>query len=149
MAKKIFTLLAEATIKAATKAKICNFIFPKQDLNIVAHELLCHQLCYKSCTLGYRCSFRKASLIINFQKSLNHPHSTITLSLFNADGSVHQTSKSKLAQIFKSKSNEENTEASKGNTVYVVDLMELMQMVMAIPETFADLAFKLISILAN
>ena len=80
---------------------------------------------------------------------MNHPHSTITLSLFNADGSVRQTSKSKLAQIFKSKSNEENTEASKGNTVYVVDLMELMQMVMAIPETFADLAFKLISILAN
>ena len=48
-----------------------------------------------------------------------------------------------------SKSNEENADASKGNTMYVVDLMALMQVVTAIPEIFEDLALNLIFILFN
>ena len=48
-----------------------------------------------------------------------------------------------------SKSDKENTTASKENTVYVVDLMELMRVVTPISESFEDLALKLISILPN
>ena len=73
------------------------------------------------------------------KKALNDLLSTVQLSLFSADGSVHQTSKNKLGQILKSKSNEENTDASKGSTMYVVDLMALMQVVTVIPGTFEDL----------
>ena len=80
---------------------------------------------------------------------MNDLLSTVQLSLFTADGSVRQTSKNKLGQILKSKSNEENTDASKGSTMYVVDLMALMQVVTVIPGTFEDLVLKLISILPN
>ena len=59
---------------------------------------------------------------------------------------MRQTVKNKLAQILKSKSNETNTEASKGKAIYV-DLMVMMRVVTAIPETFKDLALKLMSIL--
>ena len=83
------------------------------------------------------------------KKALNDLLSTVQLSLFSADGSVRQTSKNKLGQILKSKSNEENTDASKGSTMYVVDLMALMQVVTVIPGTFEDLVLKLISILPN
>ena len=48
-----------------------------------------------------------------------------------------------------SKSNKENADASEENTMYVVDLMALMRVVMAIPETFEDLALMLTSILPN
>ena len=48
-----------------------------------------------------------------------------------------------------SKSNEENTNASKVNTTYVIDLMARMRVVMAIPENFENLALKLISTLPN
>ena len=48
-----------------------------------------------------------------------------------------------------SKSNEENTDTSKEDTMYVVDLMALMRVVTTIPETFEDLALKLTSILPN
>ena len=83
------------------------------------------------------------------KKALNDLLSTVQLSLFSADGSVRQTSKNKLGQILKSKSNEENTDASKGSTMYVVDLMALMQVVTVIPGTFEDLVLKLISVLPN
>ena len=46
--------------------------------------------------------------------------------MFNADGSVRQPSKNKLTQILMPKSNEQNKDVSKGNTMYVVDLMALM-----------------------
>ena len=46
--------------------------------------------------------------------------------MVNADGSVRQPSKNKLTQILMSKSNEQNKDVSKGNTMYVVDLMALM-----------------------
>lgn len=42
-----------------------------------------------------------------------------------------------LASIFMTKSNEENTDASKENSI--VNLMALMRVLMAIPETFEDL----------
>ena len=54
--------------------------------------------------------------------------------------------KNKLASKLLSKSNEENTEASKESTTYIFDLMALMRVVMAIPEIFEDLALKLILI---
>ena len=57
--------------------------------------------------------------------------------------------KNKQAPIIMSKSNEENTNASKVNTTYVIDLMALMRMVMAIPENFENLVLKLISFLPN
>ena len=47
--------------------------------------------------------------------------------------------KNKLALIFISKSNEENTDTLKENTTYVVDLMALVRVVMVILETFEDL----------
>ena len=47
--------------------------------------------------------------------------------------------KNRLALIFISKSNEENTDTLKENTTYVVDLMALMRVVMVILETFEDL----------
>ena len=60
-----------------------------------------------------------------------------------------KTSKNKLDPMLISKSDKENTTASKENTVYVVDLMELMRVVTPISESFEDLALKLISILPN
>ena len=48
-----------------------------------------------------------------------------------------------------SKSDQENTTAFKENTVYVVDLMELMRVMTPISESFEDLALKLISFLSN
>ena len=60
-----------------------------------------------------------------------------------------KTSKNKLDPMLISKSDKENTTASKENTVYVVDLMELMRVVTPISESFEDLALQLISILPN
>ena len=48
-----------------------------------------------------------------------------------------------------SKSNEENTDASKENKTTVFNLIALMRARMAIPEIFEDLGLKLISILPN
>ena len=80
---------------------------------------------------------------------LNHSLATAPVSLFDNDGSARKTSKNKLALILMSKSNKENADASEENTMYVVDLMALMRVVMAIPETFEDLALMLTSILLN
>ena len=80
---------------------------------------------------------------------LNHSLATAPVSLFDTDGSARKTSKNKLAPILMSKSNKENADASEENTMYVVDLMALMRVVMAIPETFEDLALMLTSILPN
>ena len=85
--------------------------------------------------------------IIDFGKALEYPLSTVPLSLCNANGSMRKTNKSKLSQIIMSKSNEEVTDASKENTVYIVDLMALIRVITEIPNTFEDLAIKLISIL--
>ena len=60
-----------------------------------------------------------------------------------------KTNKNKLDPMLISKSDKENTTASKENTAYVVDLMELMQVVTPISESFEDLALKLILILSN
>ena len=136
--KKIFTLLAEATIKTATKDKMCNSYFQSK----ASISLL---MSFVVTTLAIN-SLLQATVIVFKKFSLNHPFSTVALSLFNADGSVRQTVKNKLAQILKSKSNETNTEASKGKAIYV-DLMVMMRVVTAIPETFKDLALKLMSIL--
>ena len=62
---------------------------------------------------------------------------------------MYKASKNKLGPMLISKSDKENTTASKENTVYVVDLMELMRVVTPISESFEDLALKLISILPN
>ena len=60
-----------------------------------------------------------------------------------------KTSKNKLDPMLISKSDKENTTAFKENTVYVVDLMELMRVMTPISEYFEDLALKLISFLSN
>ena len=60
-----------------------------------------------------------------------------------------KTSKNKLDPILISKSDKEKTTAFKENTVYVVDLMELMRVMTPISESFEDLALKLISFLSN
>ena len=69
--------------------------------------------------------------------------------LLNVDGSVCKTNKNKLDPMLISKSDKENTTASKENTAYVVDLMELMRVVTPISESFEDLALKLILTLSN
>ena len=46
-----------------------------------------------------------------------------------------------------SRSNEENADALRGNTMYIVDLMALMRVVTAILKIFEDLVLKLTSIL--
>ena len=60
-----------------------------------------------------------------------------------------KTSKNKLDPMLISKSDKENTTAFKENTVYVVDLMELMRVMTPISESFEDLALKLMSFLSN
>ena len=60
-----------------------------------------------------------------------------------------KTSKNKLDPVLISKSDKEKTTAFKENTVYVVDLMELMRVMTPISESFEDLALKLISFLSN
>ena len=58
--------------------------------------------------------------MIDFEEALNHSISTVPLSIFNADESVCKASKKILASIFMSKSNEENTDASKENTTLLI-----------------------------
>ena len=58
--------------------------------------------------------------MIDFEEALNHSISTVPLSIFNADESVRKASKKILASIFMSKSNEENTDASKENTTLLI-----------------------------
>ena len=123
VAKKTLTLLAKATIKVAANDTMYDFYFQSKDSSLSS---LMSFFVYKSFTLGYSCSFRKASPMINFEETLNHPLSNVPLTLFNADGSVYMASKNKLAAILMSNSNEENTCTSKENTSNVVDLMALM-----------------------
>ena len=52
-----------------------------------------------------------------------------------------------MASILMSRSNEENADAFRGNTMYIVDLMALMRVVTAILKTLEDLVLKLTSIL--
>ena len=65
----------------------------------------------------------------------------------NADRSVHDKSWNKLAEILMSTTNEEKTDTSKENTVYVVDLIVLIPLVTAILKTFLHLVLKLITAL--
>ena len=65
----------------------------------------------------------------------------------NADRSVHDKSWNKLAEILMSTTNEEKTDTSKENTVYVVDLIALIPLVTAILKTFLHLVLKLITAL--
>ena len=71
------------------------------------------------------------------------------MSFFAITLTVCKTSKNKLDPILISKSDKEKTTAFKENTVYVVDLMELMRVMTPISESFEDLALKLISFLSN
>ena len=80
---------------------------------------------------------------------MKHAPFTVPLILFNANGSVRKTSQNRLAPTFMSKSNDKNTDASKENKTYVVDLMALMRVVTPIQKTSEDLALKLIPILPN
>ena len=82
--------------------------------------------------------------MIRFDEALDRPLFTVPLSLFNANQEKEQTGSDAYVQ-----SNEENTDASKENTTYVVDLVALMRVVMAIPENFENLALKLMSNLPN
>ena len=145
-AQNILTLLAKATIKVVANDTMCDFYFQSKDSSLSS---LMSFFVYRSFTLGYSCSFRKASPMINFEETLNHPLSNAPLTLFNADGSVCMASKNKLAAILMSNSNEEKTCTSKENTSNVVDLMALMRVVAAIPEKFEDFAFKLRAIFPN
>ena len=99
--------------------------------------------------INLQLQFLKGFSKFDFKKVLNHSLVTAPVSLFDTDGSARKTSKNKLAPILMSKSNKENADASEENTMYVVDLMALMRVVMAIPETFEDLALMLTSILPN
>lgn len=87
----------------------------------------------------------KASKVIDFEKALTYPLSDVPLSLCNADGSMRKTSKSKLANKILSQSNEQTHAVEKEHTVYIVDLMALVRVISEIPETFEDLALKVIS----
>ena len=53
---------------------------------------------------------------------------------------MSQASKSTLAQILMFKSNKENTDASKENTMYVDDIMTLIQVTRALPERLQELS---------
>ena len=69
-AKKILTLPTEATIKAAAKNKI-DFYSQNKYLNLIAHELHCHHLSYKSFTLDYRCKFWKSFFLVTCNTAFN------------------------------------------------------------------------------
>ena len=143
LAKKTFTPLTEATIKAAAKGKMSDFYFLNNVLDLMSYELLCHQPYYESFTFSHGCSFCKASPMIDFEEALNHLLSIVPLSLLNVYGSVCKKSKNKRNPILMSKSDNENADASKEN------LMAMMRVVTSISESFEDLALKLISILPN
>ena len=53
---------------------------------------------------------------------------------------MHKASKSTLAQILMFKSNKENTDASKENTMYVDDIMALIQVTTAVSERLQELS---------
>ena len=59
---------------------------------------------------------------------------------------MRKGSKSRLAQILMSKWNEENTDASKENTVHVNDIMALIQVTTVVPETLQELSWYRLSL---
>ena len=104
--------------------------------NVEVNRDILARLMYLSCT---------ESKVIDFKAALEYPLSDLPLSLCNADGTMRKTSKSKLANLILSTSNDQNHEAEKESTAYVVDLMALVRLMKEIPETFEELALKILS----
>ena len=81
---------------------------------------------------------------IDFEKALTHPLSEVPLSLCNADGSMRKTNKSKLAKNILSRIIEESSDFNKIHTAFIVDFMALVRTMSQLPETFEELALKLV-----
>ena len=64
------------------------FLFPKQWPWSCRSWAALSQPFYKSVTISYSCSFRKAFPVINFEETLKHALFTVPLILLNASGSV-------------------------------------------------------------
>ena len=82
---------------------------------------------------------------IDFEKALQYPLSPVPLSLCNADGTMRKTNKCDLMKlILQSTNNAEAPKIKEQNSVYIIDLMAAIRTVREIPDTFQDLAFKII-----
>ena len=89
-------------------------------------------------------SIRKGR-VVDFEKALEYPLSTVPLNIPNADGTMRKTNKSELAKvILGNATNEVSTESTLENTVYIVDLISLIRTLRYIPETFEDLIFRVL-----
>ena len=70
------------------------------------------------------------------------------LALCNADGSMRKTNKSNLGKKVLSRLTDETTQVFQtGSTAVIVDFMALVRTITQVPDTFEDLAMKLISFL--
>ena len=70
------------------------------------------------------------------------------LALCNADGSMRKTNKSNFRKKVLSRLTDETTPLfEKGSTAVIVDFMALVRTIPQVPDTFEDLAMKLISFL--
>ena len=85
---------------------------------------------------------------MDFQKALTYPLAEVPLTLCNADGSMRKTNKSNLDKKVLSRLTDETTPIfEKGNTAVIVDFMGLVRTITHVPDTFEDLAMKIISFL--
>ena len=85
---------------------------------------------------------------IDYKEALKFPLSPTPLSISNADGSMRKTNKSVLTSIILNFTNTNKPPVeSNSNSVYIVDMISAIRTLREIPETFKDLANKLVRIL--
>ena len=82
---------------------------------------------------------------IDFLKALTYPLGEVLLALCNADGPMQKTNKSNLGKKVLSRLTDETTPLfEKGSTAVIVDFVALVRTITQVPDTFEDLAMKLI-----
>ena len=88
--------------------------------------------------------------MIDFEKALDYPLCSIPLSLANPDGSPRSTTKSKLLKVITQKcelplQHPREIQPPKHSVgVFVVDFMAIVRTMTEIPDTYEDLAWKLV-----
>ena len=76
---------------------------------------------------------------------MEYPLAAVPLSICITDGTIRKTNKSELAKvILTNATNEPAPETNLDDIIYIVDLTAFVRTISQIPETFEDLAFKII-----
>ena len=90
----------------------------------------------------------KYGKVVDFDKALRYPLSSIPLSMCNGDGTKRKTNKSQLAKIIlDNRSTATPSQNPIEKTVYIVDMMALLRTMTEIADTFEKLAWQTIKLI--